>query len=121
MSSAFSDILRSVVETIPGAIGGAFAARDGEIVDAFASGDPFEWAVLTAHYGVVLGHVQSALNLFHYGEAEVVILAHDGLDILLQSVSEGYYTLIAARHPAPLGLAFSTLASAADALRVEMG
>lgn len=121
MRSAFAEILRTVVESIPGAVGGAFAAGDGEIVDAFAEGDPFEWAVLTAHYGVLMAHVQSALNTFHYGEAEILILAHDNLDILLHAVGEGYYTLVAARHPAPLALAFSSLENAADALRTEMG
>ena len=121
MSSAFSDILQGAVERIPGAIGGAFAASDGEIVDWFADGDPFEWAVMTAHYGVVLAHVQSALNTFHHGEAEIVLLAHEQLDILLHSVADGYYALLATTHPAPLGKAFNELASAAYKLRQEMG
>ncbi len=120
MSSAFSNILQGAVERIPGAMGGAFAASDGEIVNSYAAGDPFEWAVLTAHFGVIAAHVQAALHTFHYGEAEVILLAHDKLDIVLHSVAEGYYVLVAAQHPAPLGLAMDTLASAAVALREEM-
>jgi len=121
MSSIFSDILAGAVERIPGAIGGAFAAGDGEIVDSFAAGDPYEWAVLTAHFGIIASHVQAALHTFHYGEAEVILFAHEKLDIVLHSVGEGYYAMVAAQHPAPLGLAMDTLASAAVALRAEMG
>ncbi len=118
--SVFAEIIEAAVTRIPGAIGGAFAAADGEIVDSFAAGDPFQWAVLTAHVGVIAAYVQAALHTFHYGEAEVILLAHDKIDIVLHSVGEGYYALVAAQHPAPLGLAMDTLASAAVALRQEM-
>lgn len=121
MRSAFADILEVAVARTPGAVGGAFAARDGEIVDSFASSDPLEWAILTAHYGVVLSSMQSALRTFHYGEAELVMMSHDEVDILLHSVAEGYYALLAVGHPAPLGLAIDALTKAVESLRREMG
>jgi predicted regulator of Ras-like GTPase activity (Roadblock/LC7/MglB family) len=121
MMSAFASILQKAVARTPGAIGSAFAASDGEIVDSFASSDPMEWAILTAHYGVVLRYMQSALRTFHYGDAELVLMSHDELDILLHSVAEGYYALLAVGHPAPLGLAIDALTSAAASLREEMG
>ena len=121
MRSPFSTILEAAVVHTPGSIGCAFAASDGELVDSFARFDAEEWALLTAHYGVVLGHMQSALRTFHYGEAEVVILTHQRLDILVHAVSEGYYALIAMRHPAQLALAQAQLARAAADLRQEMG
>jgi predicted regulator of Ras-like GTPase activity (Roadblock/LC7/MglB family) len=121
MASSFSLILESAVNRTPGAIGGAFAASDGELVDSYARLDADEWALLTAHYGVVLGHMQAALRTFHYGEAEVVLLTHDRLDILVHAVGEGYYALIALRHPAQLARALAELGAAADDLRREMG
>jgi hypothetical protein len=118
--SPFAEILRQAVEATPGAVGGAFAASDGEMVDYFARRDAFEWALFTAHYGVVLSHVQLALNTWHYGEAGMVIIKHQTLAILIHSVQDGYYTLMALRHPAPLGRAMEALASAAVHLRQEM-
>src|SRR5690606_40175287 len=50
----FSEILRRAVEATPNAIGGAFADADGEMVDSYSTIDAHEWAVLTAHYGVVM-------------------------------------------------------------------
>lgn len=120
MATPFSEILRAAVESTPQAIGGAFAAGDGEMVDSFSLGDPNDWAILTAHYGVVLAQVQAALNTCHYGEASLVMIEHTGMDILVYSVEEGYYALMAVDQPAPLGLAMSALARAAEALRREM-
>lgn len=121
MISPFAVILRDAVATIPGAIGGAFAAADGEMVDSFASDDPDDWAILTAHYGVVLGHIQSALHTFHYGEAEWVLIDHADFHVLVRAVAEGYYALVALGGRAPLGAALDAMERAATALRQEMG
>ncbi len=120
IGSPFAAILKRAVEDTPGAIGGAFAASDGEMVDYFSRRDPDEWALLTAHYGVLLAQVQSALNTWHYGETDLLMLAHNDIAILIQSVQEGYYALIAVYRPAPLGRALSALGRATHALRREM-
>jgi predicted regulator of Ras-like GTPase activity (Roadblock/LC7/MglB family) len=118
----FAAILRGAVERTPGAIGGAFAAYDGEMVDSFFhDGVSDEWAIFTAHYGIVLSHVQSALNTWHYGEAELVMIEHSGTDILMGAVLEGYYALIAIDHPASLATAMREMAGAVAELRREMG
>jgi hypothetical protein len=121
ITSPFGEIMRQAVEATPGAVGGAFAARDGETVDSFAVIDSEDWAIFTAHYGVLLAHVQSALRTFHYGEARFLILSHTRMEVLVHAVAEGYYALIAINRPAPLGIAARALERAAAALRKEMG
>jgi predicted regulator of Ras-like GTPase activity (Roadblock/LC7/MglB family) len=120
MATVFAAILRDAVESTPGAMGGAFAAADGETVDSFARVDGDDWAILTAHYGVVLAHVQAALHTFHYGEAELVLLSHERADILVSAVRDGYYALLAVERPSPLAGAIRQLRRAAAALRLEM-
>ena len=122
MMSTFANILKVAVDRIPGAIGGSFAAWDGEMVDTYSKHpDPHEWAILTAHYGVLLSHVQAALNTLHHGEAELMVIQHNQLDILLHHVQEGYYALMAFGHPAPLPTAMAAITEAAGELRREMG
>lgn len=121
LGSPFAVILQDAVERTPRAIGGSFAASDGEMVDFFSLTDPDEWALITAHYGVVLRHVQAALNTCHYGEANVVVIEHAELEILVHAVGEGYFALLAVTAPAPLALAMDALGEAAVALRKEMG
>lgn len=120
LATSFGRILRSCVERTPGAIGGAFAAADGETVDLFTDWEAGDWKILTAHYGVVLAMVQSALHTFHYGEAEMVVVSHRHLELLIRSVAEGYYALIAVAPPAPLARAMASLERASVELRREM-
>ncbi len=120
LRSPFAEILREAVESTPRAIGGAFAASDGEMVDYFAHRDAFEWALLTAHYGVVLTQVRLAFNTWHFGEARQVVLEHQRLAVVINTVQEGYYALMAIHRPAPLAQAIYALGRATEHLRQEM-
>ena len=121
----FGRILQRAVEATPGAIGGAFADSEGEMVDSFASYDPHEWAVLTATYGVVLSQLHSALGTWHFGGPEYFIVQHTFLDVVVHAVDGGYYALLAMSvrgdtGSAPLGTALIKLRAAAIELRKEM-
>ncbi|MCA9679741.1 MAG: hypothetical protein H6709_24525 [Kofleriaceae bacterium] len=119
--SPFARILKTAVEATPRAIGGAFAAADGEMVDAYATTDPTDWALLTAHYGVVLAHLEAAFNTWHFGGPEFFFVEHPTLGVLVQPVGEGYFALMAVQQPAPLATALTTLGRAVIELRREMG
>jgi predicted regulator of Ras-like GTPase activity (Roadblock/LC7/MglB family) len=116
----FAAILQRAVQATPNAIGGAFADADGEMVDSFSTIDPHEWAVITAHYGVVLAQLSAAFGTWHFGGPEYFLALHKQLDIIVHCVEGGYYALIAARTPANLGMALETMRTAAIALRKEM-
>ena len=121
--TAFGDIMKRAVEATPGAIGGAFADSEGEMVDSFATYDQHEWAVLTAHYGVVLNQLHSAFGTWHFGGPEYFIAQHALLDIVVHSVAHGYYALLAVTDDhgvAPIATALSSLRAAAIELRKEM-
>ena len=118
--SPFGQILRRAVELTPGAIGGAFADSQGEMIDGFTTRDAHEWAVLTAHYGVVLSQLHAAFGTWHFGGPEYFIAQHELLDIVVHGVAGGYYALLAVTVPAPLGHALRSLRDAARALHREM-
>ena len=120
MTTTFTPILKAVVERVAGAVGAIFAAYDGEAVDLVAVEDKYEMAILGAQYGVILSHVQSAIKLFHFGEAFEVIVSHAHMDLLVRTVSEGYYVVLAVRGRAHLATAMRETARAAAALREEM-
>ena len=68
MITPFGVIMRRVVEATPGAIGGAFADRHGELVDGYTKAQRSDdWAILTAHYGVIMSHLKAAFGIWHYG------------------------------------------------------
>ena len=120
----FGHILKRAVEATPGAVGGAFADSEGEMVDSFATYDAHEWAVLTAHYGVVLAQLHSAFGVWHFGGPEYFIARHARLDIVVHAVEGGYYALIALADPeesaVPIATALRSLRTACRELRKEM-
>ena len=120
MSTGFALILQHAVERVEGAIGAIFAAWDGEAVDVWSTVDKHDMLLLAAHYGVILSHVQSAIKLFHFGEAYEIVLSHEHMDLLVRTVAEGYYVVIAVRGPVHLASAVREIERAAAALRQEM-
>lgn len=120
MNSPFATIMRNAVERTPRAIGGAFAAADGEMVDFFSTIDPTDWAILTAHNGVILQTLQAAFATWHFGGVEFYVVEHTKLDVLVHDVGQGYFALLAVEQPAPLGAAMGSLVEAVAELRKEM-
>ncbi len=120
MNSPFAAILKEAVLSSPNAIGGAFADADGEMVDSFATIDPTDWAILTAHYGVVMAHINRLFDTWHYGGPEFFIAQHGKLDIVVHSVEHGYFALMALTKPANLAHALVRIRTACGALRKEM-
>jgi hypothetical protein len=120
VSTPFAAILKEAVQTSPNAIGGAFADADGEMVDSFATIDPNDWAILTAHYGVVMAHINSCFGTWHYGWPEYFIAQHGKLDIVVHSVEDGYFALMALTKPANLAHALVRIRLACGDLRKEM-
>lgn len=117
----FGEILRRAVLGTPGAIGGAFADRDGEMVDSFADCDAHDWAVLTAYYGIVLSQLHAWLGTRHFGGPEYFIAQHAELDVIVHAIPGGYYALLAVAKPTPpLGFALVRLREAAWAIHQEM-
>jgi hypothetical protein len=119
--SSFGQILRSAVLATPGAIGGAFADWEGEMIDSYSSRDPHEWALITAHYGIVLSQLDAAFGTWHFGGPEYFIAQHAALDIVVHAVGDQYYALMAVTAPAALALALISLRDAARALQRELG
>lgn len=116
----FRDILRRAVQATPGAIGGAFADSEGEMVDYFADYDPHEWAVLTAHYGVVLAQLNAAFGVFHFGAPEYFMVQHGKLGIAVHTLEGGYFVLMAVRDPARVTFAVTALSASVAELQKEM-
>jgi hypothetical protein len=125
----FGAIMRDAVEATPGAIGGAFADAQGEMIDGYSTQDPHDWAVLTAHYGVVLALLDAAFRTLHFGGPQYFIAQHQRLDVLVHAVypktgslhaGHGYYALLAVGEPGPLGHALVHLRHAARKLQREI-
>lgn len=118
--SSFGAILKRAVQDTPGAIGGAFADSQGEMIDGYTTRNAHDWALITAHYGVVLAQLQACFGMWHFGGPEYFIAQHAALDVVVHAVPGGYYAILAVTEPAPLARALTSLREAAIGLHREM-
>ena len=117
----FTRILRHTVENVPGALGAIFADWEGEAIGSFAPKIGHdELLIIGAHFGVILNHVQSALHLTHFGEADEIIFQHQKIDLIIRSIDRDYYVVLAIEAGAHLATALRETLAAAKALRAEM-
>lgn len=94
--SPFGEIMKRAVEATPDAVGGAFADPSGEMVDGWSGTiAATDWAILTAHYGVILAHLHAAFGIWHFGGPEFFVAKHQQFDIVVHALEGGYYALLA--------------------------
>lgn len=120
MYSPFGDILKQAVQSTPCAVGGALAAKDGELVDSFSEWEHDEWALFTAHSGVLFHYARSALHTFHFGDVQFIYIQLDKMTLAMHAVVDGYYALMAIDGASEMNSVERTLCSAADMLCQEM-
>ena len=128
-ATPFAAILRRAMDRIPGAIGGTLSAGDGETVDFHLTPhgggdtrlDETEWQILTAHHGVLLGHIRAALRTFHVGDPRTFVVSHHGMHVLLSALDDEYFALVAVDGARPAAPAIYHLGRAIEDLRRAMG
>ncbi len=120
MKSTFGDILKAAIDKVPGSVGGALAAGDGETVDSYTSWDTDEWALLTAHVGILVSHLRRSLHTFHFGDVQFIQMAFRDLEVAIQIVDQEYYVLLALTPPVRLGIVRRHIQLLSKTLREEM-
>ena len=116
----FAAILQRAVEGVPPALGCAFADSQGEMVDSFTYMPAHDWAVLTAHYGVVMGQLIAAFGTLHFGGAEYFVARHARIEVIVHVVEAGYFTLLAFSEHTDLDFALERARIASVELKREM-
>ena len=119
-ATAFTPILRDVVERTPGVRAAVFAAGDGEEVEHYGELADNDVRVIAAHYGILLDGTRAALTRVGAGPPATLVFAHDRFAVVIRPVGEGYYLLLVAESGL-VARAARAVEAAAEALRVEMG
>jgi predicted regulator of Ras-like GTPase activity (Roadblock/LC7/MglB family) len=116
--SAFGDILETMVRRVPGAVGAVFADWEGEPVDQFAHIPPIDIQLVGAHWGVVWS--QATRRLEALGGVEELLIEGDKAIVLVRSVTDRYFVVLATKRDAHLATARRELERGAGILRSEM-
>jgi predicted regulator of Ras-like GTPase activity (Roadblock/LC7/MglB family) len=118
--SAFADILKQMVDRVPGAVGAIFADWEGEAVDQYAHIPPIEIQLVGAHWGVILSQCHQRLTRHGLGPVDELLIEGERAIILVRSVTERYFVVLAVRRDAHLATARRELLRSANTLLGEM-
>ncbi len=118
--SAFGDILKAMVERVPGAVGAVFADWEGEPVDQFAHIPALDIQLVGAHWGVVWSQASERLARNGLGAVEELLIEGERATVLVRSVTDRYFVVLATRREAHLGTARRELLRGAQTLLGEM-
>ena len=118
--SAFGDILEAMVRRVPGAVGAVFADWEGEPVDQFAHIPPLDIQLVGAHWGVVWSQASARLGRHRLGLVEELLIEGERAIVLVRSVTDRYFVVLATKPDAHLGTARRELHRGAETLRGEM-
>jgi predicted regulator of Ras-like GTPase activity (Roadblock/LC7/MglB family) len=118
--SSFADILKNMVERVPGAVGAVFADWEGEPVDQFAHIPPLDIQLVGAHWGVVWNQATTRLGRHGLGAVEELLIEGERAIVLVRSVTDRYFVVLATRRDAHLATARRELLRGAEILRGEM-
>jgi predicted regulator of Ras-like GTPase activity (Roadblock/LC7/MglB family) len=118
--SSFGEILKTMVDRVPGAIGAVFADWEGEPVDQFAHIEPIDIQLVGAHWGVVWSSCQAGLARLGAGGVDELWVEGQNALVFVQRVTPQYYVVLATKRSAHLQTARRALHACADTLLKEM-
>ncbi len=91
------------------------------MVDFWTTWQNDDWALLTAHFGVVYQQIFNALRTFHFGDVQFLFLRLETVGVAIQAIDDGYFALLALKLPAQVQAAEINLRASARELLREMG
>lgn len=117
----FDQILRELVESIPGAIGAIVADWEGESVAFFTTGDDYELKVIAAHKGIIMSRLRRIHDQLELGEMKEAVLTGETVQIVTGAVTRDY-SLVLVRHPiVPSAIVLRKFRQAVARLHEEIG
>jgi len=119
---SFQEMLKSLVESVPGSECAVFADWEGEAVDCFAlNSDADHVRFIGAHHGILLDAVKRAGQTAGLGEPKYFVIESEKAAYITAPVHDGYYLVLALSAGIPLARANIEIATTIRKLRGEMG
>jgi predicted regulator of Ras-like GTPase activity (Roadblock/LC7/MglB family) len=120
----FQEILRQLLQSIPGSIGAVFLDREGESVDLWAERifeiGPDGLRAIGAYSGIFLGNLQRICSQFSLGSLERLSIEFEHVRLLSCNLKEGYYLVVVVESGANEGVAWQQIRVCRERLLDEL-
>ena len=86
----FKTLLTNLVEAVPGASGAILADWEGESVEQFSYGDPYEMKVTAAHWGILLTLLKEMQGKYSTGAVRETVISTDQQHVIAGTLGDDY-------------------------------
>ena len=86
----FKTLLTKLVEDVPGASGAILADWEGESVEQYSFGDPFDMKVTAAHWGIVLTLLKGLQGKYSIGQVREAVITTDQQYVIAGTLGDDY-------------------------------
>ena len=86
----FKTLLTNLVETVPGATGAILADWEGESVEQYSFGDPYEMKVTAASWGIQLTLLKGLQEKYSTGPVREALISTDQQHVIVGTLGEDY-------------------------------
>lgn len=116
----FKDILKGLVESVPGAAGAIFVDWEGEAVEYFFAGADDDIKLLGAHHGILLNLLRDASENMGQGKVQRLMVATETAKVMVQTLKDGYFLVAVASPVSNTGRAYHMMDKAAKILNEDI-
>ena len=118
---AFQYILANLLALTDSAVGALFLDPTGEMIDfAITDFSPYQVRILGAYLGIHLRQLDRMLVANRLGEAQLLEIEQEGLNILAVPLPDGYAMALLQRSSGALAVARKQLLRAAEEMAAEV-
>ena len=116
----FKRLLTTLVDSVPGANGAILADWEGEAVDQFSHGDPFEMKVTAAHWGILLTLLKGLHEKYATGAVRESVISTDEQYVIVGAIGDDYALVMTLERSALPLLALKRFRETAQLLHKEI-
>lgn len=116
----FAQVLKELVDAVPGATGAILADWEGESVAHYSRGDEYELKIIAAHKGIILSRMRQIHDQLAPDEMTETIISATATQVLTGALNRDYALIMTMARKTPLSLALRRFRVAIDLLRKEV-
>ncbi len=113
----FQRILKDLVDHTPGAVGAVMVDWEGEAVQEYCHGDPYEIRFIAAHAGIILARFRELHSAGQGGEIEDVVVTARDAHLVAGCIDRDYSLVLRVGWDCPVSLALRPFRIAVGELR----
>lgn len=116
----FINILKTVVDRTPDAVGAILVDWEGEAVQEYCHCDPYDMRFIAAHKGIILARLKELHDSGRVGAVENVVITSSDGHLIIGCIDQDYSLVLSVGRTCPRGLALYHFRDAIAELRKEI-